>query len=159
MGREGLTHSLRPAAQLCVWVQGGLFVAGLPQGCTEVQRELTACLPGRLPTHRDLDDLVEHDVRSDVEVEDEVLEGGRTQAGRHQVGSSHSGAVLGPSPLAVPVCTPAVSPEPPSSGEQQWQPLVLPDLGQVGGKTPTPRQGRCHLMPHRHRHSAPRPHS
>lgn len=43
------------------------------QGCAEIQRK-----PSRRPllsTHRDLDDLVKHDVRRDVKVEDEILEG------------------------------------------------------------------------------------
>lgn len=67
-----------------------------------------------------------------MEVEDEVLEGGRTQTSCHLVGSSEQpGAVPGPSLLAVPVCTPAISPE---SDEQQWQPLVFPGPG-AGGKS------------------------
>lgn len=102
------------------------------------QRAVRANLP---PTHRDLDDLVEHDIRRDVEVEDEVLEGGRTQTSCHLVGSSEQpGAVLGPSLLAVPVCTPAIplSPEP---DEQQWQPLVFPGPG-AGGKPGPNRRAR-----------------
>lgn len=53
---------------------------------------------GLLPTHRDLDDLVEHDIRRDVEVEDEVLRGKdpdllsagrqRLRAGPHPPGST-----------------------------------------------------------------------
>lgn len=32
-----------------------------------------------LSTHRDLDDLVKHDIRREVEVEDEILEGRKTR--------------------------------------------------------------------------------
>lgn len=59
----------------------------------------------------------------------------------------------GPSPLALLVCTPAISPEPRSSNQQQWQPLVLPGPGAGGrcsppkkGKAPIPGQGQCHLV-------------
>lgn len=50
------------------------------QVCTDVPGELVALhARGLLPTHRDLDDLVKHDIRRDMEVEDEVLEGGRAR--------------------------------------------------------------------------------
>lgn len=63
-----------------------------------------------------------------MEVKDEVLEGGRTQRCCHSADSSQQpGAVPGPSLLPLPVCTPAISPEPRSSEEQQcnhWSSLT-----------------------------------
>jgi hypothetical protein len=55
-----------------------------------------------------------------VEVEDEVLERGRTQAGVTGGQQLQPRAVLGPSLLTVPVYTPAISPEPPGLDVQQW---------------------------------------
>lgn len=92
-----------------------------------------------------------------MEVEDEVLERGRTQTCCHWwVVANGPGQCQRrpPPPLAVPVCTPAISPESGGgSDDKQWQALVLPDPGgrwEVGsqqeGKAPTPRQGQYQLV-------------
>lgn len=61
-------------AQLCVQTQDCCVTNSGLQGCAEIQRKYSR--RHLLSTHRDLDDLVKHDVRRDVEVEDEILEEG-----------------------------------------------------------------------------------
>lgn len=61
-----------------------------------------------LSTYRDLDDLVKHDIRRDVEIEDKVLEGGGTQ----------SAVIGGHSLQTVPAYTPSFPHQSQSSHEQ-----------------------------------------